>query len=712
MSQSRDEYYQENPEEYQERVEPGDASNEPTQEEAAEAFREAHETGSAEPIEETTGEDYSNRTGSDEPTQQEAANAFEDYHGTGSTEQAEEVTGNDYSNGSENGPANQQEAADAFEQYHETGRTEAIDRMAARSDRTRERQDTETNTPESIDSEQAQSLRSEVAGSTGVISVSDVSIRETGGGYEAFVPEPRQRQIVREQTASNFDVLGPSDVSVRETNDGLAGFLGDDARREVAANRLDVSPGDIVLGNGDVRYSESYAREQYADELGSEFTGSDVNVSRADDSWQLEGIDFVGDRDISDSIASGPQTSDVGQTTVTGFDPDAQPDSWSDALINSDTSERVAATETILPSGAITRLQDAGAFVGEELSERGESLGETVSAPVGGQAGDTLGNVVAGATGSAPAAIAAAPGEAALGVERATQATTVALRDPSAAPDVARTAAGFGVAGAEGTAQAIAAEPAREGTAALTLAGGTALATRGTARAAREWEMPDAASGTRARDLLTDERAQASLTGRSRAREPTIGADEIADPDSLGREVTELEYGEYQLGPDQPTRLEGMTPDMGGGTRRIGQAQRQSVRDTDTALPAAGTAGLVAGEMGRVEAAGAQSVQALEATETLSGIGLQADVRPVAGTEQAFGFESERSATATRTTTQTTSETTRPIPGTPSLTGTNRRPVPPAVPELPELSGGRSDDRMDDVTGFGSLEVGDYIDIV
>lgn len=712
MSQSRDEYYQENPEEYQERVEPGDASNEPTQQEVADAFEEAHETGSTEPVEETTGEDFSEQTESDESTQQDASDAFEDYHETGSTEQAEEVTGEDYSEQSESGPTNQQEATQAFEQIHETGRTEARDRMAARSDRTREQQDTETNTPESIDSEQAQALRSEVAGSAGVISVSDVSIRETGDGYEAFVPEPRQRQIVREQTASNFDAIGPSDVSVRETDDGLAGFLGDDARREVAADRLDVSPGDIVLENDGVRYSEEYAREQYADELGPEFTGSDVNVERADDSWQLEGIDFAGDRDITDSIASGPQTSDAGQTTVTGFDAETQPDSWNDALIDSDTSERVASTETILPSGAVTRLQDAGAFVGEELSERGESLGETVSAPIEGQAGETVENVVAGATGTAPAAIAAAPGDVALGVERATQATTVALRDPGSAPDVARSAAGFGAAGVEGTAQAIAAEPAREGTAALTLAGGTALAARGTTRAAREWETPDVARTTRARELLADERAQASLGGRSRAREPTIGAEDIADPDRLGREVTPREYGEYELGPRQDVVLEGAPDFNPGATRRIERAQRQSIRDTGTALPAAGTGGLLADEMNRIEASGAQSVQALEATETLTGTGLQTGVRSVTGTVSAFGFESERSQIATRTTTQATEETTRPILGVSGTTGTGRTPTTPPVPELPELSGGRSSDRMDDVTGFESLEVGDYIDIV
>lgn len=708
MSQSRDEYYQENPEEYEEYVEPESTQDRfdrlserpPEEQQDTEPRGEGSETES----ETESAEERFDRLSERPPEEQQ------DTEPRGAGSETESGTTN------ETTERNRQDRNPTPDQFDRMATRAESTRMEQTTDRTTDEQDTETNTPESIDSEQAQSLRSEVAGSAGAISVSDVSIRETGDGYEAFVPEPRQRQIVREQTASNFDVLGPSDVSVRETDDGLAGFLGDDAQRQVAANRLDVSPGDIVLENDGVRYSEEYAREQYAEELGSEFTGSDVSVERADDSWQLDSIDSGDITDFDGSaIADGvvdERSESVGQTTVTGFDPEAHPDSWSDALIDPGTSERVASTETILPSGAVTRLQDAGTFVGQELSERGEALGETVSAPLEGQAGETVENVVAGATGTAPAAIARAPGDAALGVERATQATTVALRDPGAAPGVARSAAGFGAAGVEGTAQAIVAEPAREGTAALALAGGTALATRGTARAAREWEMPDAPSSTRARDLLADERAQASLGERSRAREPTIGAEDIADPDRLGREVTPREYGEYELGPRQDVVLEGAPDFNPGATRRAERAQRQSVRDTGTALPAAGTGALVAGEMERVEAAGAQSVRALERSDTRTDTGLQTDVRSVTGTEQAFGFESERSQVATGTTAQAIEETTRPIPGVPGTPDTGRTPTTPPVPELPELSSGRSADRTDDVTGFGSLEVGDYIDIV
>lgn len=291
----------------------------------------------------------------------------------------------------------------------------------------------------------------------------------------------------------------------------------------------------------------------------------------------------------------------------------------------------------VIPASVEERAVDAGEFVGDRI-ERGAGtvadridVGEGVDpgdAP-GGVVGETAARVGAGTSdvtaravrgaGDAGSTVAGLPAAGVQLADRTLATGRYVADEPGQAPDVGVTAAALVGSSASRTVAGVADAPVR-GSVRLggEIAAGTAIA-RGARRGVSAARSAPERVRAQTREFVSDERGMARLTGGSRGADSgggrtgrlrlremasdtrgqqqisggrqrrrdqrddpdTITADDLADPNTLRREVTEREYGEYELGPGQPTRLEGMTPDMGGGSRSIppaGAPQSPGVR--------------------------------------------------------------------------------------------------------------------------------------
>lgn len=618
---------------------------------------------------------------------------------------------------------------------------------------------------EELSESEQQDLREQIAERENV-DPSRVEFQETPFHLTASVSGGGEERAAETQVAAQYENVDPIEIDV-DTETTEAEAITDEARIEIAAQETEYTTEELTVQDGDVMLRENASDEQQP--------STEQVQGSIDPSEPVE----LSENSVANMDVNDPDRQMATRSTDRDFDvEEARGQGLAETLIDSGTAERISNTETIIPSDWVDDLQDAGAFVGRGegseragiagdivgsggLAGRGRGFGEFVTQPVDDtRAGSLAEDTIAGVTGEAPAAIAQAPGDAAALGERGVQATTLAINDPGRTGDILATAAGYGAAGAAGTASAVADDPATQGASLVALLGGTAAASQGvrtTTQAVRTRTTPRIRSmRSTVRELRADTRGTAQMPRQRRNEPERITGEDLTDPDTMGRHVPEQQYGEYELGPNQPTRLSGMTEDMGGRTggasqrrqyaeqpqvyseyelgpgqptrlsgmtegmgghargplARQRQAQRQEVRLDQRALPFAGSAALVGSEIGRTRQA--QRLATNQPTDEALLTNLRQTPRAVQSpvpdtsirttTQTAQDTISEQIATTT-TTTQTN------VPGDPGGDGGGRGGPGIPIPTLRLDDTARESDPLEmDLSFETDSDTGAYVD--
>lgn len=543
-------------------------------------------------------------------------------------------------------------------------------------------------TPEGISDQEAISYQREVASQAEGVFYQDVSLQREQLSEEDI------EQLRRDEAAERN--VSPEQIEFEETPYEITAEISEQgqeraAETEVASRYEGVEPVEIQVDITDGSTETSVLTDEATQTIAEQQRSTDDTQTQVWEGPEQTQSGQALERDLQEGNVPDTTgtTPAMGQTTDPAYDPSAESPGFAGAFIDRELAERIGQTETVLPSGFTSRLQDAGSYVGAGIESTVSDASDTLTDPIPGAAGSATDAAITGVLGTSARAVAETPGDAALLGERAIQAGTVGLRDPSEIPSITQTTVGYAGASAEATAETFAAEPIQQTAAAGALLGGTALATQG-ARATAS--SIDDVVQTRRYGTEIDFESPGQRTIQRERGSPETRREQAEAPQ------TDVDAESFVL--EERNLAQQVDYDPYSTTRQ------QSLGVSDSLLRAGTGSALVSGEIGRLESAQRQTVS--QDTGTQAGTGMDLGLVPGLDTGQGTTVgqgsvvdtdqEYEPILTTQATTTQETSQRSRP-----------RRPPLPELDLTADSDGPPTGDPMSIDT---DVSIGDYIDIL